>query len=168
MRRIRQHRPSPALAVAFLALFVALGGVALAATSIDGTTIKLGSEPGNRLVANSVAGKQVKESTMGTVRRAKAAGALTGLVTVQSSSTPNPHGSRDYAVASCPAHMHVIGGYVSTSGTGVEQSIHLEGPISQQGAWIGYVNNTSTTVDDTFTVSAICAHVTYRPITLSP
>ncbi len=168
MRRIRQHRPSPALAVAFVALFVALGGVALAATSIDGTTIKLGSEPGNRLAANSVTGRQIKESTLRTVGRAKSAGALTGLLTVESNSTDNPPGSRDYAVASCPAGMHVIGGYVTTSGTGVEQSIHLEGPISQYGAWIGYVNNASTTVDDTFTVSAICAHVTYRPVTLTP
>jgi hypothetical protein len=162
------HRPSPALAVAFLALFVGLGGVALAATSIDGTTIKPGSEPGNRLAPNSVTGKQVKESTLHTVSRAKAAGALTGLVTVQSNATDNPPGSRDYAVASCPAGLHVIGGYVTTSGTGVEQSIHLEGPISQDGAWIGYVNNTSTTIDDSFTVSAICAHVTYGPATLTP
>jgi hypothetical protein len=163
MHRLRRRRPSPALAVAFVALFVALGGLAVAATSIDGTTIKVASEPGNRLVGNSVTGRQIKESTLGTVPQAETAAGLTGLVTAQSDPTANPHGSRDYAVASCPNGMNVIGGYVSTSGTGVEQSIHLEGPISQNGAWIGYVNNTSATVDDTFTVSAICANVTYSP-----
>jgi hypothetical protein len=162
MNRISPRRPSPALAVAFVALFVALAGVAMAATSINGTTIRVASEPGNRLVGNSVTGRQIKESKLGTVPRARSAGGLTGLVTAQSDPTANPHNSRDYAVASCPNGMHVLGGYVSTSGIGVEQSIHLEGPISQNGAWIGYVNNTSGTVDDTFTVSAICAHVTYR------
>jgi hypothetical protein len=59
--------------------------------------------------------------------------------------------------------MHVIGGHVTTSATGVEQSIHQEEPISQNAAWIGYVNNTSATIDDNFTVSAICANVTYSP-----
>ncbi len=168
MRGAHPLRPSPALAVAFAALFVALGGIALAATSIDGVTIKVASEPGNRLVGNSVTGRQVKESTLGTVPRAQTAGALTGLVTVESNPTANPHGSRDYAVASCPAGLHVISGYLTTSGVGVEQSIHLEGPISQYGAWIGYVNNTSTTLDDSFMVSAICANVTYRPVIHTP
>lgn len=168
MNEMRSHRPSPALAVALLALFVALGGVALAATSIDGTTIKVASEPGNRLVGNSVTGRQVKESTLGRVPRAQAAAALTGLLTVESNPTDSPPGSRNYAVASCPEGMHAIGGYVRPSGAGVEQSIHLEGPISQYGAWIGYVNNTSATIDDSFTVSAICANVTYRPVTFAP
>ena len=168
MNQMRSHRPSPALAVAFLALFVALGGVALAATSINGTTIQVASEPGNRLVGNSVTGKQVNESALGTVPRARSAAALTGLMTVESARTDSPPGSRNYAVASCPTGMHVIGGYVQTSAGGTEQSIHLEGPISQYGAWIGYVNNISATVDDSFTVSAICATVTYRPITVTP
>jgi hypothetical protein len=35
------RRPSPALLVACLALFVALGGTVLAATKIDGRTIKV-------------------------------------------------------------------------------------------------------------------------------
>lgn len=165
MNKMRWHRPSPALAVALLALFVALGGVALAATSIDGTTIRVASEPGNRLVRNSVTGRQVKESTLGAVPRAQAAGGLTGLVTVDSADTPNPHGSRDYAVASCPQGMHAIGGYVSANGAGTEQSIHQEGPDTPEtdDGWIGYVNNTSATVNDTFTVSAICARATYLP-----
>jgi hypothetical protein len=59
--------------------------------------------------------------------------------------------------------MHAIGGYVTTDGAGVEQSIHQEGPDTTETdeGWIGYVNNTSATVNDTFTVSAICAHATY-------
>ncbi len=165
MHRIRHHSPSPALAVALAALFVALGGTALAASQIAGSAVKLGSEPGNRLVGNSVTGRQVNESTLATVPSARSAGGLTGLVTVDSADTPNPPGSRDYAVASCPSGMHAIGGYVTTNGAGVEQSIHSEGPDTSEtdDGWIGYVNNTSATVNDTFTVSAICAHATYLP-----
>lgn len=61
-------RPSPALIVSLIALFVALGGTVYAAAGrIDGTAIKVKSIPGNRLKSNSVTGKQVKESTLGQV-----------------------------------------------------------------------------------------------------
>jgi hypothetical protein len=56
--------------VAYLALFVALGGGAYAASHINGKTIKKGSIPGNRLKKDGVTGVQVKESTLGTVPRA--------------------------------------------------------------------------------------------------
>jgi hypothetical protein len=49
-----RRRPSPALVVACLALFVALGGTVLAATKIDGRTIKVKSLPGNRLKVGSL------------------------------------------------------------------------------------------------------------------
>ena len=70
MHSTRRRRPSPELAVALTALFVALGGTALAATQIDGATIKVASEPGNRLVNDSATGKQVRESTLKRVPRA--------------------------------------------------------------------------------------------------
>jgi hypothetical protein len=65
MRRLLQSRPSPAMVVALIALFVALGGSGYAAISI-----KNGSLPGKKLKRNSVTGKQVKESTLAKVRRA--------------------------------------------------------------------------------------------------
>jgi hypothetical protein len=49
MRRLMHHRPSPAMVVAVIALFVALGGAAYAATQINGALIKKNSEPGNRI-----------------------------------------------------------------------------------------------------------------------
>jgi hypothetical protein len=52
-------RPTPALAIACLALFVALGGTVLAATKINGRTIKVKSLPGNRLVPGSVPGNRI-------------------------------------------------------------------------------------------------------------
>jgi hypothetical protein len=66
MRRLIQSRPSPAMVVALIALFVALGGSGYAAVKI-----KNGSLPGKKLKRNSVTGKQVKESTLATVPRAR-------------------------------------------------------------------------------------------------
>jgi hypothetical protein len=61
--------------VATVALLVAVGsGVAYAGSKISGTTIKKGSEPGNRLKKNSVTGTQVKETSLGSVPKAAEAG----------------------------------------------------------------------------------------------
>jgi hypothetical protein len=57
--------------VSVLALFVALGGGAYAAATIDGSTIKKNSIPGNRLQADTVTGGKVKESSLARVPAAK-------------------------------------------------------------------------------------------------
>ena len=51
MRGIRLHRPSPAMAVALIALFVALGGSGYAAVKINGKNI----------ASRSIAGQQAQE-----------------------------------------------------------------------------------------------------------
>jgi hypothetical protein len=58
------HRPSPALLVACVALFVALGGTVLAATKIDGHTIRVKSLPGNRLAVGSLPGNRLQPGTI--------------------------------------------------------------------------------------------------------
>jgi hypothetical protein len=58
------RRPSHATLVAYLALFIALGGTVYAASKINGRAIKPRSIPGNRLKANSVTGRQIKESSL--------------------------------------------------------------------------------------------------------
>src|SRR5271156_6492279 len=80
MKRAGWRRPSPALVIACLALFVALGGTVLAATKIDGKTIKVkslpgnrlvvGSLPGNRIAAGSLKGPQIQVDTLGEVPNA--------------------------------------------------------------------------------------------------
>ena len=72
--------PSPALVIACLALFVALGGTVLAATKIDGKKIRVkslpgnrlavASLPGNRLVPGSVKGDRIDVGTLGEVASA--------------------------------------------------------------------------------------------------
>ena len=73
MQQSRARRPSPALVVALIALFVALGGSVYAAVKIDGKNVKKGSLPGNRIKPNSVGGKQVNEALLGTVPSAVSA-----------------------------------------------------------------------------------------------
>jgi hypothetical protein len=72
MKNRLKRRLSFANVVAVIALFVALGGSVYAAHKISGKRIKRGSEPGNRLKNDSVTGKQVAESTLGTVPNADA------------------------------------------------------------------------------------------------
>jgi hypothetical protein len=77
MKRSGWRRPSPALVIACLALFVALGGTVLAATKINGKTIEVkslpgnrlevGSVPGNRIAPGSLKGSQIKVDTLGEV-----------------------------------------------------------------------------------------------------
>lgn len=64
MKRRRPPVPSPALLIACLALFVALGGTVLAATKIDGRTIRVKSLPGNRLTVGSLPGNRLQRGTI--------------------------------------------------------------------------------------------------------
>jgi hypothetical protein len=61
---VKLKRPGHATIVAYLALFLALGGSVYAASRISGKSIKPKSIPGNRLKPNSITGKQVKESSL--------------------------------------------------------------------------------------------------------
>ena len=81
------RRPGPAMVVACIALFVALGGSVYAASRIDGRAIKLkslpgnrlepasvpanrlepGAIPGNRLAPRSITGQQIDVATLGQV-----------------------------------------------------------------------------------------------------
>ena len=80
MRRILRNRPSPAMAVALLALMVALGGTGIAASPVasvsrllSGTKIKKRSIPRDRIKLNAITGAEVKESTLAKVPKATSA-----------------------------------------------------------------------------------------------
>jgi hypothetical protein len=70
------RRQAPALAVAFVALLVALGGSVYAATTIDGHQVKVSSLPGNRVVAGSLPANRLAPGTIPANRLAP--GSLTG------------------------------------------------------------------------------------------
>ncbi|HEX3824290.1 MAG TPA: hypothetical protein VHV79_07485 [Mycobacteriales bacterium] len=70
-------KPTPALVIGTLALIVALGGTAAATTVAGQKKIN-----GSQIKANSISGKQVKESTLATVPKAKSASELGGLTPI--------------------------------------------------------------------------------------
>lgn len=74
MRRALRSPPSPAMVVALLALFVALGGSGYAAVQLNGKSIKNATIAGKKLKRNTVTGRQIRESTLATVRNANSLG----------------------------------------------------------------------------------------------
>ncbi len=63
--RVRSwHRPSPALIVALVALFVALGGVGYAAVTVSGKNIKNNSVTTKDIKNNSLRGKDIKNNSL--------------------------------------------------------------------------------------------------------
>src|SRR5919199_3858617 len=64
MGGIHFRRPSPAMAVALIALFVALGGSGYAAVKINGKDIRNRSIPAKKLARNSLGRNEIKETTL--------------------------------------------------------------------------------------------------------
>lgn len=70
MRLLPRTKPTPSFVVACLALVLAGGGTAWAAT-LDGHDIAKRSTPGNRLVKNDVTGDEIREASLATVPNAR-------------------------------------------------------------------------------------------------
>lgn len=158
--------------VAFIALFVALGGSVYAASTISGTQVKPGSLPGNRIKPKSLAGKQIKpKSLTGKQIKANSLGAnqikestLTGItasaisgvqyvaVTVPLSYS-SPGGDQGTAV--CPVGTSVIGGGASVSNENYAY-VNDSAPSPTHTGWIATGRGGSGV---TMTVTAICTAV---------
>jgi hypothetical protein len=169
--------------VAFIALFVALGGSVYAAGKISGSQIKPGSLPGNRIKSKSVTGSQIKPGSLGATQIK--AGSLTGtqikagslgatqinqttLTGVSASSLASvlyaaatvpisetsPGGTQ--ATASCPAGTYVIGGGASLSSESLGE-VNDSGPAITRTGWTAtaYAYGPGLTM----TVTAICTAV---------
>lgn len=70
MKKLRSRRPSPAMALAFVALMVALSGAAIALPgkgSVQGNDIKKNAITGKAVKNDSLTGSDVNESTLGQV-----------------------------------------------------------------------------------------------------
>jgi hypothetical protein len=126
----RRRRPSPALVVAALALFVALASTALAvvpppAAKVSGAKLKKGSEPGNRFVPDSITGKEVKESKLGTVPEATSAVNATSATHAASATTATNAGNASTVggasaaslTVTCPAATRLLAGGCVELGT---------------------------------------------------
>ncbi|HET6999591.1 MAG TPA: hypothetical protein VFI03_13515 [Solirubrobacterales bacterium] len=73
MSTLKQRRPSPAMVVALVALFVALAGTAYAAQTINGGAIKKQTIGGGKLKQKTLTGFQINTNKLGVVPSAQRA-----------------------------------------------------------------------------------------------
>ncbi len=130
------RRPSPALVIACIALFVSLGGVSygLATGSIDGREIKNRSLTGNDIKDKSLRGSKakpdtfgggaVKESTLGTVNFARG---------VESSAVVSPTGAVVRSTGGATAQRTAAGRYVVTFGRNMQSCTYVA-TVGDEGA----------------------------------
>lgn len=106
------RRPSPALVISVIALFVALGGTGYAAVQISGKSLKNGSVTGKKLKnktitgakvkPDSLTGKEIKESSLGTVPSASSA------ASAGNASTLDGKSAASFAAAKAEP-VHIVG-----------------------------------------------------------
>jgi hypothetical protein len=104
--RGNSRRPSPALVISMIALFVALGGTGYAASQLNGKSLKNNSVPGKKLKNKTITagkvkpdtltGAQIKESTLGTVASASTA---TNAANAANATTLDGKPASDFATA---------------------------------------------------------------------
>jgi hypothetical protein len=183
MRPGLRPRPTYASITATLALFVALGGGAYAATALPANSvgsrqlkkhavanskIQDHSITGTKLRANSLTGADVNESSLGKVPAATladhsaASAALDKATYKTATGTAAASSAANAATATCDSGQHVIGGgvKVDTPGIGVVNDSY---PDASNTAWTAHVGNGSSgssAAPLNFTVYAICTVVT--------
>jgi hypothetical protein len=147
MRFPRLRRPSPALAIAVLALVVALGGSAYAVSQINGSTIKRRSIPGDRVRNNALTGTQINEARLGRVNEARNATnskfALRASAADSAANALNAGSARSAdTLAGIPPTAfqgRIRWALVNASGTVVDQSGGIASPTVHSGGSSTYV-----------------------------
>jgi hypothetical protein len=81
-----------------VAVFLAIGGGALAASTINGKNLKNKSVQGKKLKNNTLTGKQIKESKLGKVPRAKTADSATTANTANTATSATTASTADNAL----------------------------------------------------------------------
>jgi hypothetical protein len=178
--RLKGARPSPALVISLVALFVSIGGIGYAATtitgknvknssltgkdvknsSLTGSDIKNSSLSGKDIKNNSLTGSDVLESKLGKVPSAGTADTA-GAARIAQVKIVTAHGTAPAtgtppvgtATATCPAGYAVVGGggQVSDVQNSYIEDMWPSSPTAYTArAWGG-------TVDVPFTAYAICA-----------
>lgn len=140
--------PSPATAIALVALFVALSGSAYAVTQVNGKNIVARSIPGSKLKRSSVTSTEANERSI--AKRMPAVPSVGPVLTVRAfSSGATLSGDIRSATARCPSGQKVIGGGAgwtlpnSTAPTNVDAEIGSSRPSpassgsDNQTSWVG-------------------------------
>jgi hypothetical protein len=163
----RLRRPSAALIISIIALFVATAGSAYAVVQINGATIKKGSIPVDRLrkgqfVPGAILAKTAKLAALATTATnatnattASGADMLTQVTYVSSAITLPPSGANSVTgTAACPAGLRVISGGFQSDDP-VHQNIIDSFPSADRLSWRIEAYNT-TGGATTGTVWAVC------------
>ena len=186
MKRLDRWRPSPALVLAFIALFVGAAGTATAARLITGRSIKNNSVTGRDIRNNSLGGGDIKNGSL--LRRDFRPGQLpAGGQGPPGRSGANGFGvlryvSRDFTVAAdapagqgttpCPAGTHPTGGdaYVTDPGGAIVSDELIEAQFFTLDTANGNVPNgwrartaANDDVPKVLVVDVICANASGRP-----
>jgi hypothetical protein len=180
MRSAPRSHVTYANVTATLALFIALGGGAYAATALPANSvgpkqlkknavervkIKNNAVNAAKVLDNSLTGADIKESSLAKVpsatladnaTHAAAAGAL-DKATYKTAAATAPATSGNIATATCDAGQHVVGGGVKVDDA-INAFIVDDYPDAANTAWTGRVGNTSAAAVG-FTVYAVCIAV---------
>ena len=171
-------RPSPAMIVASIALFAAIGGSATAATLITSAKIKNNTIKSIDVKNRALQGIDIKVGSLGTqvvgdgtLQKADVAAGqfVGGNLTVQRTDVPLPDGGSADGSTGCPAGTKIIGGSVNISDAGsADVNITVSRPAGEgdslpdsgQGfdRWRGAAHNPTSggTAATTLRVWAIC------------
>jgi hypothetical protein len=180
MRPGLRPRLTYANVTATLALFVALGGGAYAATALPAHSvgskqlkkgavvaakIKNNAVDRSKVMNNSLTGADIKESSVAEVPLATHAAASAALdkVTYKTAAGTAPASSAaNVATATCDSGQHVIGGGVKLDNPGIGL-VNDSSPDTSNTAWTAHVGNGSSgssAASVNFTVYAICTTIT--------
>jgi hypothetical protein len=144
-------RPSPGIVIAALALFVSLGGTALAVTSINGNQLKNRSVAGIKLEMHTITGTEVNLNKLGKVPSAKHADSATNATNATNATSA---GSATQATNANTANNALALGGIGPSG--YQQSCDA-------GAVAGYAYvKGSSTFSGTYTSSAVAVPNQYN------
>jgi hypothetical protein len=128
--RIPDLHLSPSMAVALVALFVALGGSAVAVSGrINGKVIKRGSVPGNRIKKDTLTGRQIREARLGMVPQAALATVATNATRADRADKLGPFTPADFQRAGT-----VIPFDVRMANTDPDQALVQAGPFTVHGS----------------------------------
>jgi hypothetical protein len=145
--------------IAYLALFIALGGTSYAAVRINGKNIKNRSIPAKKVKRNALRGAEINESKLGQVPLAAQArlGRAVGRVDYNSKSVAIDPGEVKKGTVGCDSGLRAIGGGIRL-GNPFEQTMIDSYPAGKT-AWEGNVAHSLAGVPDKFTVYVICTRV---------
>jgi hypothetical protein len=173
MRPGLRPRATYANVTATLALFVALGGGAYAATALPANSVGSAQLKKNAVVTakiknDAVTGKDIRESTLAKVANAAAADTATKAAALDTvtyktaTGTAAASSAARTATATCDSGQHVVGGGVKLDNPGIGV-INDSYPDASNTAWtahVGNASNGSSAASLNFTVYAICTTVT--------